>query len=104
MLACTQAPVPPVAPLRMSVCALCASVGPPRTLTKPVGFEECIVAIKENAFVASEYPSSSTPASRTTCPPTCRPRQQRSGVWPQTLSPPRQNLAWLWSLMPYAVA
>lgn len=26
------------------------------TLTEPVDFEKCIVAIKENAFVASQYP------------------------------------------------
>ena len=26
------------------------------TLTKPVSFEECLIAIKENAFVTSDYP------------------------------------------------
>jgi hypothetical protein len=26
------------------------------TLTKPVGFKDCLLAIKDNAFLASDYP------------------------------------------------
>ncbi|GJP31053.1 hypothetical protein CLOM_g8191 [Closterium sp. NIES-68] len=61
------------------------------TLTKPVGFDDCIKAIKEHAFVASEYPVIITLEDHLTAPLQAKAAQSLTAILGDTLYCPKDG-------------
>ncbi|CAI5516313.1 unnamed protein product [Closterium sp. Naga37s-1] len=61
------------------------------TLTKPVGFADCITAIKEHAFVASEYPVIITLEDHLTAPLQAKAAQTLTSILGDTLYMPKHG-------------
>ncbi|CAI5480465.1 unnamed protein product [Closterium sp. Yama58-4] len=61
------------------------------TLTKPVGFADCITAIKEHAFVASEYPVIITLEDHLTAPLQAKAAQILTSILGDTLYMPKDG-------------
>ncbi|CAI5947359.1 unnamed protein product [Closterium sp. NIES-64] len=67
------------------------TVVPPATLTKPVGFADCITAIKEHAFVVSEYPVIITLEDHLTAPLQEKAAQTLTEILGDTLYMPKDG-------------